>query len=118
MNNYSIALFLHVLGALGFFIVLPVLAEFARTLPEGEQGLLVGLVIGSAGLAQACLQIPMGWASDRFGRKLIIVCGPKCKIAENHSSVSTSDNLIYNDKSLVAPALHDIGHCHLNWNHR
>ncbi|MEY3184229.1 MAG: hypothetical protein RLZZ613_917, partial [Pseudomonadota bacterium] len=51
------------LRMLGFFIVLPVLAEFARTLPGGEQGLLVGLVMGSAGLAQACLQIPMGWAS-------------------------------------------------------
>ncbi|MFM7502520.1 MAG: MFS transporter [Betaproteobacteria bacterium] len=68
------------LRMLGFFIVLPVLAEFARTLPGGEQGLLVGLVMGSAGLAQACLQIPMGWASDRFGRKLIIVLGFGCVI--------------------------------------
>ncbi|MBU6285308.1 MAG: MFS transporter [Betaproteobacteria bacterium] len=69
------------LRMLGFFIVLPVLAEFARTLPGGEQGLLVGLVMGSAGFAQACLQIPMGWASDRFGRRLIIVLGFGCVIA-------------------------------------
>jgi MFS family permease len=68
------------LRMLGFFIVLPVLAEFARTLPGGDQGLLVGLVMGSAGFAQACLQIPMGWASDRFGRRLIIVLGFSCVI--------------------------------------
>lgn len=66
------------LRMLGFFIVLPVLAEYARTLPGGEQGLLVGLVMGSAGLAQACLQIPMGWASDRFGRRVVIVLGFGC----------------------------------------
>lgn len=68
------------LRMLGFFIVLPVLAEYARTLPGGEQGLMVGLVMGSAGLAQALLQIPMGWASDRFGRRLVIVIGFGCVI--------------------------------------
>lgn len=68
------------LRMLGFFIVLPVLAEYARTLPGGEQGLLVGMVMGAAGLAQACLQIPMGWASDRFGRRLVIAIGFGCVI--------------------------------------
>jgi MFS family permease len=66
------------LRMLGFFIVLPVLAEYARLLPGGQSGLLVGLAMGAAGLAQACLQIPMGWASDRFGRRRVIALGLAC----------------------------------------
>jgi MFS family permease len=68
------------LRMLGFFIVLPVLAEYARLLPGGQSGLLVGLAMGAAGLAQACLQIPMGWASDRFGRRRVITLGLACVI--------------------------------------
>jgi len=66
------------LRMLGFFIVLPVLAEHARLLPGGQSGLLVGLAMGAAGLSQACLQIPMGWASDRFGRRRVIALGLAC----------------------------------------
>lgn len=73
----------HVFGLrmLGFFIVLPVLAEHARLLPGGQSGLLVGLAMGAAGLAQALLQIPLGWASDRFGRRSVIALGLCCVLA-------------------------------------
>ncbi len=63
------------LRMLGMFIVLPVLALYAETLPGGRNHTLVGLALGAYGLTQAVLQIPFGWASDRWGRKPIIVGG-------------------------------------------
>jgi MFS family permease len=63
------------LRMLGMFIVLPVLAIYAESLPGGRNHSLVGLALGAYGLTQAVLQIPFGWASDRWGRKPIIVGG-------------------------------------------
>lgn len=63
------------LRMLGMFIVLPVLALYAETLPGGRDHTLVGLALGAYGLTQAILQIPFGWASDRWGRKPVIVAG-------------------------------------------
>lgn len=63
------------LRMLGLFLILPVFAVHARGLPGGEQLALVGLAIGIYGLTQAVLQIPLGLASDRFGRKPVIVFG-------------------------------------------
>ncbi|MDY0012151.1 MAG: MFS transporter [Rhodocyclaceae bacterium] len=63
------------LRMLGLFLVLPVFAVFAKGLPGGDDIFLVGLAIGAYGLTQACLQIPFGAASDRFGRKPVIVFG-------------------------------------------
>ena len=59
----------------GLFMALPVLAIYARGLPGGEDMGLVGLAIGAYGLAQACLQIAFGAASDRWGRKPVIAAG-------------------------------------------
>lgn len=59
----------------GMFIVLPVLALYAEALPGGRDHTLVGLALGAYGLTQAVLQIPFGWASDRWGRKPVIVAG-------------------------------------------
>jgi MFS family permease len=36
---------------------------------------MIGIAIGAYGLTQAILQIPFGWASDRFGRKPAIAAG-------------------------------------------
>lgn len=58
----------------GLFLLLPVLAVYARDLP-GSTPLLVGLTLGAYGLSQALLQIPFGWWSDRIGRKRVIVVG-------------------------------------------
>ncbi|MFL1484781.1 MFS transporter [Marinobacter sp. LN3S78] len=59
---------------LGLFMVLPV---FALLGPElvGATPMLVGMAIGVYGLSQACLQVPFGAMSDRFGRKRLIYLG-------------------------------------------
>ena len=59
---------------LGLFLLLPVLALYARALP-GATPLLVGLAMGAYGLTQAVLQIPFGAVSDRLGRRPVIVVG-------------------------------------------
>lgn len=63
------------LRMLGLFLVLPVLAVGARDLPGGHDAALIGLAMGIYGLTQAFLQIPFGTASDRWGRKPVIVFG-------------------------------------------
>ncbi len=59
---------------LGLFMIFPVFALYAQTLPDVTP-VLVGLAIGIYGLTQATLQIPFGMLSDRFGRKPIIYIG-------------------------------------------
>lgn len=59
---------------LGLFLVLPVFALYAGDL-SGSTPMLIGLAIGAYGLTQACLQIPLGLASDRWGRRPVIVAG-------------------------------------------
>ena len=59
---------------LGLFLLLPVLALHAGSLPGGTP-LLAGLAVGAYGLTQAILQIPFGTWSDRCGRRPLIVIG-------------------------------------------
>ncbi len=63
------------LRMLGMFVILPVFALFAETLPGGRDRTLVGLALGAYGLTQAVLQVPFGWASDKWGRKPVIYSG-------------------------------------------
>ena len=63
------------LRMLGLFLVLPVFALEAAKLPGGNDPALIGLAMGVYGLTQAVMQLPLGMASDRFGRKKIIVLG-------------------------------------------
>lgn len=63
------------LRMLGLFLILPVFAVYAATLPSGSDKTLVGLALGIYGLTQAALQIPFGAASDRFGRKPVMIFG-------------------------------------------
>ena len=60
---------------LGLFLVLPVFALEARRYPGGDDPALIGLAMGIYGLTQGLLQIPFGLASDRCGRKRVIVFG-------------------------------------------
>lgn len=62
------------LRMLGLFMVLPVLALYADSLP-GATPLYVGLALGLYGFSQAALQIPFGRWSDRRGRKPVIAIG-------------------------------------------
>lgn len=63
------------LRMLGLFLVLPVFALEARHYAGGDDPAMVGLAFGLYGLTQAVFQLPLGLASDRFGRKKIIVAG-------------------------------------------
>jgi len=63
------------LRMLGLFMIMPVFSVYAKTVPGGDNALLVGLAIGIYGLTQSLLYIPYGWASDKLGRKPVIVFG-------------------------------------------
>jgi MFS family permease len=63
------------LRLLGLFLILPVFAVYAQSIPGGTDLMLVGLALGIYGLTQGLLQIPYGAASDRWGRKPVIATG-------------------------------------------
>jgi len=63
------------LRMLGLFLILPVFALYSQTLPGGDNLTLVGIALGAYGLTQALFQIAYGVASDRYGRKPVIVFG-------------------------------------------
>jgi MFS family permease len=63
------------LRMLGLFLILPVFAMEAARYPDGQDTAMVGLAMGLYGLTQAMLQFAYGLASDRLGRKPVIVFG-------------------------------------------
>ena len=63
------------LRMLGLFLVLPVFMLEARKYPGGDDPAMIGLAMGIYGLTQAVFQLPIGLASDRLGRKRVIVAG-------------------------------------------
>ncbi|MBI5110289.1 MAG: MFS transporter [Rhodocyclales bacterium] len=63
------------LRMLGLFLILPVFAIHAQTIPGGDNLTLVGIALGAYGLTQAMFQIPFGMAADNFGRKKVIIIG-------------------------------------------
>ena len=67
----SIVFFLRMMP---LFMVLPVLV-LAATKYEASTPQLLGIALGIYGLTQACLQIPFGILSDKWGRKPVIVLG-------------------------------------------
>jgi MFS family permease len=73
-SSFSLAA-IFALRMLGLFLVLPVFALEAARYPGGDDPALVGLAMGIYGLTQGLLQIPFGMASDRLGRKRVIVAG-------------------------------------------
>lgn len=85
--------FLYATRMLGLFMVLPVLALHAADY-QGATALTIGLCLGVYGLSQGLLQIPFGVASDRWGRKPLIVIGI----------------LLFVAGSLVAAAAEDVYH--------
>lgn len=62
------------LRMMGLFMIYPVFTFYAQNL-TGSTPILVGMALGAYGLTQALLQIPLGFASDRMGRRHIIAGG-------------------------------------------
>lgn len=62
------------LRLLGIFLMLPIFSVYAVRYP-GASAALAGLAFGIYALVQSVLQIPLGWASDRWGRKPVLVGG-------------------------------------------
>jgi len=62
------------LRMLGLCMLLPVFAREAANYQYFSEP-LIGMAIGSYGLAQALLQIPFGMLSDKYGRKPLILLG-------------------------------------------
>jgi MFS family permease len=79
------------LRMLGLFIILPIFALYAETLPGGHSHFLIGIALGAYGLTQAILQIPAGWLSDRYGRKPVIVIGLLMFAAGSFIAASADD---------------------------
>ena len=73
-SSLSLA-FIYALRMLGLFLVLPVFALEAQKYPGGNDAAMVGLAMGIYGLTQGLLQLVFGMASDRLGRKRVIVFG-------------------------------------------
>jgi MFS family permease len=69
---------IYALRMLGLFLVLPVFALQARHYPGGDDPALVGLAMGIYVLSQSLLQVPLGMASDKLGRKPVILAGWRC----------------------------------------
>jgi MFS family permease len=65
---------LYAFRMVGLFMLLPVLALYAGDY-SGSSALLVGLALGIYGLTQGLFQIPLGFLSDRIGRKPVIAGG-------------------------------------------
>lgn len=59
----------------GLFVLLPVVAPHAASLPGGDSPALIGLAVGVYGLTQAALQIPFGLLSDVVDRRVVIAFG-------------------------------------------
>lgn len=59
---------------LGMFMIFPVFSLYAQSL-SGSNAYLIGVALGIYGLTQGLLQIPFGYLSDKFGRKLLMIVG-------------------------------------------
>ncbi len=62
------------LRLLGIFLILPIFSAYAVRYP-GATIALAGLAFGIYALSQCVFQIPLGWASDRWGRRPVLVIG-------------------------------------------
>jgi MFS family permease len=62
------------LRLLGIFLMLPIFSVYAVRYP-GASAALAGVAFGIYALVQSALQIPLGWASDRWGRKPVLIGG-------------------------------------------
>src|ERR1051325_5174823 len=62
------------LRLLGIFLILPIFSAYVVRYP-GATVTLAGVAFGIYALTQSIFQIPLGWASDRWGRRPVLVVG-------------------------------------------
>jgi MFS family permease len=62
------------LRLLGIFFMLPIFSAYAVRYPGASLG-LAGIAFGIYAFAQCVFQIPLGWASDRWGRRRVLLIG-------------------------------------------
>jgi MFS family permease len=62
------------LRLLGIFFMLPIFSAYAVRYPGASLG-LAGVAFGIYAFAQCVFQIPLGWASDRWGRRRVLLIG-------------------------------------------
>jgi MFS family permease len=62
------------LRLLGIFFMLPIFSAYAVRYPGASLG-LAGVAFGIYALSQCVFQIPLGWASDRWGRRRVLLIG-------------------------------------------
>jgi MFS family permease len=62
------------LRLLGIFLMLPVFSVYALRYP-GASAALAGIAFGIYALVQSLMQLPLGWASDRWGRRPVLLIG-------------------------------------------
>ncbi len=72
-STFTIALIIS-LRLLGIFLILPVFSVYTSDYP-GSTLTLAGIAFGIYALAQSLFQIPFGWASDKYGRKRMLIIG-------------------------------------------
>lgn len=66
--------FILALRLLGIFLMLPIFSVYVLRYREATIP-LVGVAFGIYALSQCVFQIPLGWASDRWGRRPVLVTG-------------------------------------------
>ena len=62
------------LRLLGIFLILPIFSAYAVRYPNASLA-LPGVAFGIYAASQCVFQIPLGWASDRWGRRPVLVMG-------------------------------------------
>ena len=72
MPTIGLIYLLYFLRMIGLFCILPVFA-IAAVEELDATAWQIGLAVGVYGIAQCLMQIPLGWASDRYGRRSVIL---------------------------------------------
>ena len=62
------------LRLLGIFLILPIFSAYAVRYPSASLA-LAGVAFGIYAASQCVFQIPLGWASDRWGRRPVLLAG-------------------------------------------
>lgn len=89
---------------LGLFMILPVFSVLAEEMPDYTPT-LAGIALGIYGLTQAALQIPLGFLSDKIGRKPVII-GGLLVFAIGSVVAASADSLLW---IIVGRALQGLG---------